>query len=76
MMMFIVLGPNGMESWNNVVSVVTRVQAGRLCVQFLAGAGDSSLSQKSILSLGPTQPPSYLVSNRSPILTFREDRAS
>jgi len=71
MVVLIPLGSNGMESWNNVVSVVTRLQAGRLCVQFLAGAGDSSLSQKSVLSLGPTQPPSYLVSTRSPILRFR-----
>jgi len=71
MVVFIPIGPVGMESWNNVSSVVTRLQAGRLCVQFLAGAGDSSLSQKSVLSLGPTQPPSYLVSTRSPILTFR-----
>ena len=72
MMVFIPLGPNGMENWNSVVSIVTRLQVGRLCIQFLAGVGDSSLLQKSILSLlGPTQPPSYLVSTRSAFLTFR-----
>jgi hypothetical protein len=71
MVVFIPLGPDGMKSWNSVVSIVTRLQAGRLCIQFLAGAGDSSLSQKSVSSLGPTQPPSYLVSTRSPFLTFK-----
>jgi len=71
MVVFIPFGPNGMENWNTVVSIVTRLQAGSLCDQFLVRAEDSSLSQKSVLSLGPTQPTSYLVSTRSPFLTFR-----
>jgi hypothetical protein len=70
MVVFIPLGPNRIESWNSVVSIVTGLQAGRLCIQFLA-RNFSSLSQKSVFSLGPTQPLSCLVSTRTSFLTFR-----
>jgi hypothetical protein len=53
MVVFIPLGLDGLENWNSVVSIVTRLQAGRLEVQFLARARDSALFKKLRWLWGP-----------------------